>query len=414
MLKIHYHSDCPFFAGCENMLVNFFVSKDLNRLSKLSFSFRSSKAYADGLSKRLKLDFPAYPVSFPDLSYDSPIAKIFPFAIRRYFMAMARLILFWPLLIYECFVLFKLFKRLSPEVLHINNGGYPAALSARAAAIAGYFARVPYIVMVVNNMASDYCHYSRWMDYPVDRLVVRAVNFFITGSEAAAKKLKDVLSLPDYKLTKIHNGIELRSTTESINQTRNRLGLEGFNGVIFGVVALLVPRKGHIFFLEAILKLVTSKSYSHGDFFVLIEGSGPLKEELLTFVQENNLSTHVNFVGDEKNVVDFMNALDVLVLPSIQDEDFPNVVIEAMALGKPVISSRIAGTPEQVDHGVTGLLVEPRDVDQLASAMLDLICDSELRNRMGSAAVYRFENQFTSNKAVTNYINFYNKLTGSI
>ncbi len=412
MLKIHYHSDCPFFAGCENMLANFLNSKELKRHAKLSFSFRQSRLYADGLSKRLKSVVPLYPVSFPDLSYASPIAAIIPIAVRRYLMAIARLVLFWPLLTYECFVLFMLFKRLSPDVLHINNGGYPAALSARAAAIAGYFARVPYIVMVVNNMASDYQNYSRWMDYPVDRFVVKAVNIFITGSAAASDQLKKVLNLPDFKLSKIHNGIALKATTESILDTRNRLGVGRFEGVVFGVVALLIQRKGHLYLLEAALKLVASKVESCSNFVVLIEGSGPLQEELAAFVQQNNLSTHIRFVGDEKNVVDFMNALDVLVLPSIQDEDFPNVVIEAMALGKPVISSRIAGTPEQVEHGVTGLLVEPRNADQLACAMLDLIGDSELRNRMGSAAAYRFENKFTSNKAVLNYINFYKKLTG--
>lgn len=396
------------------MLVNFFQSKELKQLAKLSFSFRNSQAYAAGLSKRLKSDVPLYPVSFPDLSSASPIAEIIPISVRRYLMAITRLVMYLPLLTYECIILFVLFKRLSPDVLHINNGGYPAALSSRAAAIAGYLARVPCIVMVVNNMASDYRHYARWIDFPVDRFVVKAVNTFITGSDAASNQLKKVLTLPDFKLSKIHNGITLRAGTESILETRNRFGLGRFEGVVFGVVALLIQRKGHLYLLEAVSKLVIAKVESRCNFVVLIEGSGPLQEELAAFVQQNNISAHIKFVGDEKNVVDFMNALDVLVLPSIQDEDFPNVVIEAMALGKPVISSRIAGTPEQVDHGVTGLLVEPRNAEQLSAAMLDLMHDSELRNRMGSAAALRFERQFTSNKAVTNYIKLYNKLMGSI
>jgi glycosyltransferase involved in cell wall biosynthesis len=109
-----------------------------------------------------------------------------------------------------------------------------------------------------------------------------------------------------------------------------------------------------------------------------------------------------------------MNALDVLVLPSVENEDFPNVVIEAMALGKPVIASRLAGTPEQVDQGVTGLLVEPHRADQLAGAMNDLLIDSQLRARMGVSAAHCFNNKFTSGKAVSNYMNVYKKLIGSI
>ena len=396
------------------MLVNFLNSEELKRDFNLSFSFRYSELYASGLAKRVQPDAPLFPVYFLDLSYTSPFSKHIPMFARWFSLAVAKLVLFWPLLTYEIFVLFRLFKRLSPDVLHINNGGYPAALSARAAAIAGHFAGVPSIVMVVNNMAADYRHFSRWMDYPVDRFVVRAVKVFITGSTAASNRLQKVLRLSDSKLARIHNGIELRKTTESFSATRERLGLASFDGVVFGVVALLIPRKGHQVLLEAVLKLVTAKiAPSHENFVVLIEGDGPLHQELAAFVRRNDLSGFVKFVGDEKNVVDFMKALDALVLPSVADEDFPNVVIEAMALGKPVIASRLAGTPEQVDHGVTGLLVEPRRADQLAGAMIDLMVDSQLRSRMGVAATNCFNNKFTNDKAVANYMNIYKKLIGS-
>lgn len=82
---------------------------------------------------------------------------------------------------------------MKPDILHINNGGYPAAQSALAAAIAGNISGVPKVVMVINNMAMDYKHYSRWIDYPLDRIFVACVNVFITGSSQAAQKLKSVL-----------------------------------------------------------------------------------------------------------------------------------------------------------------------------------------------------------------------------
>ena len=102
-----------------------------------------------------------------------------------------------------------------------------------------------------------------------------------------------------------------------------------------------------------------------------------------------------------------MSALDVLILPSVQDEDFPNVISEAMALGKPVIASRLAGTPEQVLDGDTGLLVDPYDVQQLAGAILQLASNPNLRESMGLAALQRFGNHFTSQIALSNYAKLY-------
>ena len=162
--------------------------------------------------------------------------------------------------------------------------------------------------------------------------------------------------------------------------------------------------------MDAVLKLTTDKRLLGQEFKILIEGSGPLHTALLDFVAINNLSSWVKFVGDEANVVDFMSALDVFILPSVQDEDLPNVISEAMALGKPVIASRLAGIPEQVLDGATGLLTEPRNVEHLAIAILKLIDNVEMRSSMGSAALARFNTHFTSPIALNNYNNLYGKL----
>lgn len=410
MLKIHYHSDCDFFAGCENMLVNFFNSEEFGQTHIVSFSYRQSVRYAQGFKQRVKRDFPVYPLTFPDFSGFDILPNGLPLLSRRLFMAFMRLICTGPLLIYEILVLFLLFKKLGTDILHINNGGYPAALSARAAAIAGKLAGIPKTLMVVNNMAADYGRFSRWLDYPVDRLVVRSVDRFVTGSKAASVRLSNVLSLPTYKIEAIHNGIAKRKAINSVAVTRERLGLGNFDGVVFGVVALLIPRKGHQILLEAVLELVIEKRVNDNGLKILIEGDGPLRQELVNFVNKHNLTRWVSFVGDEKHVIDFMSALDVLILPSVQDEDFPNVVMEAMALGKPVIASHLAGTPEQVIEGLTGLLVEPRNVAQLAEAIDYLMNSPNLRAEMGRAALDRFSSHFASEIALGNYTNMYMEL----
>jgi len=409
MLKIHYHSDCFFFAGCENMLTNFFNSEGFRQAHSVSFSYRQSVPYTEGFRQRVKSDFPVYPLNFPDLSDSSKLPNGLPLLSRRLIMLFFRLFFNGLVLIYEIVVLFRLLRKLRPDILHINNGGYPAALSARAAAIAGKLAGVPKVLMVVNNMADGYQRFSRWLGYPVDRMVVYSVNRFITGSEAAAAKLRFVLNLPKHKVMSIHNGITMRNATADVAATRERLGLNSFDGVVFGVVALLVSRKGHQILLTAISKLVEENRLKDEDLKILIEGDGPLRQELIDFVHDHGLTCWVTFVGDEKNVVDFMSVLDVLILPSVREEDFPNVVLEAMALGKPVIATRLAGTPEQVIDGVTGLLVEPYNAVQLGEAICDLMDRPNVRHKMGRAALNRFSKRFTSEIALSNYANMYMK-----
>ncbi len=394
------------------MLANFFNSEAFRQTHNISFSYRQSVKYTQGFKRRVNSDLPVYPVTFPDLSDLSiPLSRLrLPELGERLIMAILRLLLTTPLFFYEIMVLFLLFKKLGPDVLHINNGGYPGALSARAAVIAGVLAGVPKVLMVVNNMAVDYKRLSRWSDCFIDYLVVRSVDLFITGSEAAATQLSSVLNIPKQKVMAIHNGIAMRSGFASIKTTRERLGLENFNGVVFGVVALLIARKGHEVLLKTILKLVEDGKLKDNSLKILIEGNGALRQNLGDFVNNNNLTRWVTFVGDESNITDFMSALDALILPSVQDEDFPNVILEAMALGKPVIASRLAGIPEQVVDGVTGLLVEPRNVEQLGVAICHLVDNPITFQKMSHAALSRFSKQFTYQTALDNYSKMYIKL----
>ena len=411
-LKVHYHSDCAFFAGCENMLANFFNSAEFRRDFELSFSYRRTALYDEGLARRVHGPVQMYAFAFPDLSKLDALPAAWPSLLKRIFMALLRWLLMLPLLAYEVFALYRLCWRLRPDVLHINSGGYPGGLSTRAAALAGWLARVPAVIMVVNNMAVGYRRFSRWLDYPVDRLISGAVDVFVTGSQAASVRLGEVIRVPAYRRMAIHNGIAPRTRSESASETRQRLGLSADAGILFGVVALLIPRKGHRVLLEALVQLATANQLASGRLTVLIEGSGPLYGDLMNYVQTQGLTNFVRFVGSEANVVNFMAAMDVLVLPSIQDEDFPNVILEAMALAKPVIATRLAGIPEQVVDGETGLLVEPANASELAAAILRLCLDTDARDRMGQAAAGRFSTCFTHTLSLQNYSNLYKSRCG--
>ncbi|WP_020395553.1 glycosyltransferase family 4 protein [Thiolinea disciformis] len=392
------------------MLANFFNSESFSKDYNISFSYVYSIPYSTGFHKRVNRKIKTYPLNFIDLSDFEKLPSWLPLFSQKLLMGLTRLLINIPLLAYQVIILYQLFKRIKPDILHINNGGYPAARSARAAAIAGKLASVPKIIMVVNNLAVGYNHYSRWFDYPIDRLVAHSVSIFITGSKAAKQRLCEVLKLPIEQIHAIPNGITLRNSIKTVTATRYRLGLNHFDGVIFGVVALLIPRKGHQILLNAILDLKREKNIIDNSFKVLIEGDGPLRESLTFFTKHNQLENFVTFVGEEANIVDFMSTIDVLVLPSIQNEDFPNVILEAMALGKPVIASRLAGTAEQVIDGVTGFLVTPHDIKQLAEAIYTLTLNYKLRNQMGEMSYKRFNKHFTTQIALNTYSNLYEKL----
>lgn len=410
--KIHFHTDCAFFAGCENMLSVLLNSDDFNKYNIVSFSYRYSPEYKVGYEKRVKRRVPVYPLNFFSFSNIDTLPKWMPILIRRIILKSVRIMLEWPLLICETVALVRLLKRIAPNILHINNGGYPAALSPRAAAIAGKIAGVPKIVMVINSQAADYSSVPRWLDYPLDRLVVRSVDLFITGSNSAKARLESVLTLSQGKARAIFNGIAMRDGSYNVSATRARLKIENKPYVIFGVVALLIPRKGHAVLLDAVRRILCNDLLSK-NFIVLIEGDGPLRSDLIRFVQKHRLNEHVRFIGVESNIFDFISAIDVLVLSSIEDEDFPNVILEAMSLGKPVIASRLAGIPEQVINNVTGILVEPKNADMLAFAMARIIDDRQIIELMGRRAFDRFINHFTEWHAVNSYLEMYNELYSS-
>jgi glycosyltransferase involved in cell wall biosynthesis len=264
--------------------------------------------------------------------------------------------------------------------------------------------------MVVNNLAEGYRRPGRWIGYGVDRVVARNAGLFVAGSLAAAERLRDVLRLDASRTLGLCNGADLRSPTETVAQTRARLGLAGYEGVVFGIVGLMEPRKGHRVLLEAVELLAREFGFGPDRFRLLMLGAGMLRTELEGRVAQAHLGGYCHFLGEEPNGMNVISALDVLVLPSVAHEDFPNVVLEAMGAGKPVIASRIAGTPEQIVDGVTGALVPPGNAMELARALARMVTEQQVRDEMGRASRRRFEERFTAAAAVDRYVALYESL----
>lgn len=405
MKKILYYSDCPFFAGCENMLVNFFGSEDLSSEFELTFLYRYSERYEEGAKNRMDMSrsIPVRLMSeYPKKSIEELKGKPL-YLFRKIFWGMILWIKKYYSIRKNRGVLASEFKRIKPDILHINNGGYPAATSCYAAVLAAMDCGISNIVYVVNNMTEGYRHPLRWFDRTLDKVVKEQVSFFVNGSNNAGFRLKSVLKIPSEKQVTIRNGITPRKVTQSRDEFLTQFGIEK-NTFVFAEVANLEERKGHRVLLQAVQKMI-GDGYNQ-DFIVLLEGNGLLKLEIDSCIRENNLSTCVKMIEVDQ-IYNLYNAIDCLVLPSIRNEDFPNTIIEAMGMGVPVIGTSIAGIPEQIEDHVTGLLIKPNDVYALAKAMTEMCSDNELYKFCAKNAKNKFQRNYTAEISVKNYITLY-------
>lgn len=405
-----YFSDCPFFAGCESMIPNFLDSKEINKSYNVYFFYRKSDSYSNELNKRLLnpnmnligLNLPNYNIHKTILSGIKSIPVLYKL--------LASLIIFvmkYFSIIYCIPLLYKKFNKLNVDILHVNNGGYPAAITAYSAVIAARFCGVNKIIYVVNNIAQNYISPLRWFDKIIDIYMRKNISFFVTGSINAGEKLKSILKISNKKVKNIPNGIKVRDITLSRSELLRELDLDIMDRPLFSTIALLEERKGHLWLLKAIKKLKKVENDIKTSPFFIFEGDGPCYSRLNKYIKENKLEEYVIIIKKIPNIFNLINASDAIILPSIFMEDFPNIIIEAMSLGKPVVGTKIAGIPEQIDHRINGFLVNPKDSNGLHDSIM-LLRDKELRLRYGNKSMDKFNKNYTVEISTSKYLKLYN------
>lgn len=155
-------------------------------------------------------------------------------------------------------------------------------------------------------------------------------------------------------------------------------------------VGRLIPEKGVLDFVEAARRVVAARR----DTVFLLAGTGPLLEELRGGVTAAGAAEHIKILGWRNDIQDLVKASDIFVLPSYYMEGLPVSILEAMACGKPVVTTHHKGCEDAVVDGETALLVPVKQPAVLAEKMLALIADPALRERMGRAGRQRVERVF--------------------
>lgn len=171
-------------------------------------------------------------------------------------------------------------------------------------------------------------------------------------------------------------------------------------GFVAGVLGRLDRQKGQMEFLEAIAAI--RSKVPNGTFLIAgdeTKDDPGMREILLARARELGVADRVRFLPPTDDVPSFLAALDVFLMPSYS-ETYGLVLIEAMAMGLPVISTNSGGVPELVRNGVDGLIVEPKNVAQLAEAIVMLARQPALRRRMGASGRKRFLQTFREDQCI--------------
>lgn len=234
------------------------------------------------------------------------------------------------------------------------------------------------------------------------RFSYRNTNLIAVG-EMVKKNLTDFYGISTNQVNVIHNAVkEFNGNVESIEVLHNK----HVNGnTLIGNIGRLSEQKGMEYFIEA--AAITIKKHPKTCFVIV--GEGKLKEQLQKKTEQLGLQENIIFLGYRSDIQNVMSQLDFVVLSSLW-EGLPLTPIEAFSVGKTVIGTSVDGTPEIIQDGVDGYLVDARNSEQLAERMCYLIENPRIKEKLELQATKKYKNEFSFAKLQLNYLEFYKKL----
>jgi len=305
--------------------------------------------------------------------------------------------------------IYKIVKEKNIQVVHaLNDHSTNVATAALVSKIAG----VPFVYTIqgpgtrtghalVDAVVKIY-------DLTAERWIAKSAEKVILLSKSLASTAKK-LRVKESKVTVIPSGID----SERFNPKRPEVMSEELNlreklnigdSFVLGFVGRLVPAKGLAFLFSAVKQIQNR----HPNPLLLVVGEGPQKNELEAMARD--LGIDVVFAGWQPDTRPYYSIMDVFVLPSLF-EGLPNVILEAMAMGKPVIATKIGGNPDVLSNGENGFLVAARNSQQIASAIEAMIENEDIKHRMGAANREKTETFFQWSRTVEEVEKVYNQLS---
>lgn len=280
----------------------------------------------------------------------------------------------------------------SPGILH--SFLFYGNLAGR---IAGKILRVP---IVISSQRSTDLWRKRW-HWLLDRFTAEWTDIIISNSYRGNDVLVEKAGISPKKIRVIPNGIRAPKSDKTISKP---LGISGAEYIV-GTVGNLRKAKGHRYIIMAaplILKECPNTKF-------IIVGDGELKDSLIKEAKKTGVSENFIFTGFMDNPADIIPLFDVFVFPSLW-EGCPVGLLEAMMLGKSSVAFPVGDIPYIIEEGKSGLLVEYKSVEKLASAVVALLKNRELRDEIGKAAYKRALERFSHKVMMEQYLSAYLEL----
>ena len=275
------------------------------------------------------------------------------------------------------FSIYRLIKRIKPHIVHTHTS--KAGVLGRLAAC---LARVPIIIHTPHGHV--FHSYYGYIMTKIIVLVERMLSLMTDKITALTDRERDehleqgVASIEKYVI--IHSGVilqQIMNTNIDVETGKKEFDIPQNSNVI-GVVGRLVPIKGHKYLVSAAKRIIKE----FGNTFFVFVGDGYLESILERQAESLGVRKNIIFAGWRNDVIAVLGLFDILVLPSL-NEGMGKVLIEGMALGKPIVASSVGGIIDLVKNGDNGILVPPRDSDALAEAILKLIRNKNLAQELG-------------------------------
>jgi L-malate glycosyltransferase len=296
----------------------------------------------------------------------------------------------------------RVVKRLDPDVVHAHDP-HGIAMASLALSLGSASVKGGHIPALVASRRVDFHlrgnSFSRWKH--------RQVDCFIAASEAIRQMLV-AHGVPPERTVTVHEGIDVEHVVAALPVNVHEAFWLPHHAPVVGNVAALVPHKGQRHLIEAAHLVV--RELPDARFIIL--GEGELREQLERQVRDYHLEKHVLLPGFRIDVIGCIKGFDLFAMSSVT-EGLGTSLLDAMACARPIVATRAGGILEIVEHGVNGLLVEPRDHHGMASAILRMLKDEPLRRRMGDAGFARVQERFTVERMLAGTLAVYERVAGS-
>lgn len=254
--------------------------------------------------------------------------------------------------------------------------------------------------------------------FTIEKFAALFTDLILTQNYEDVATAKQKRLCPPEKIAYLGNGIDIdrfkrdRLSPTQQKQLRESLNIPATANLLIGTVGRLTRKKGSGYLIEAIASLLPQ----FPDLHILIIGPQlssdpePFQAELLNRIRTLGIENRVILTGQRQDIPELLGLLDIFVLPTFHNEGLPRSILEAMAMGLPVVTTDIRGCREAVIHGETGLIVPSHNSEKLAEALAKLLSNVKLRKAYGRAGRQRVEAEYDERYIFQRLEEYYEKL----